>query len=89
LDPAVMILFGNFGDGRTMRAFAAVAAFASLGAIVSGEEAERYSQVHRPASPLTGMPRPNLDYAATGSLEPAGGREIVTLRSCGDILGRR
>ena len=84
-----MILFGSFGDGRTMRAFAAVAAFASLGAIVSGDEAERYSQVHRSPSPLTEMPRPNLDYAATGSLEPAGRREIVTLRSCGDILGQR
>jgi hypothetical protein len=92
-------LFGNLGDGGTIRAFGAVAAVASLGAIAFGGEAERYAQVHRPASPLTSISEPNnaaswelrlnaVDYGATGSFEPGGQREPATLGSCGDISGQ-
>ena len=54
------ILFGNLGDGDTVRAFGTVAAAASLAAIVVGAEAERYAQVHRPALPLTSIPAPTV-----------------------------
>jgi hypothetical protein len=54
------ILFGNLGDGDTVRAFGTVAAAASLAAIVFGAEAERYAQVHRPALPLTSIPAPKV-----------------------------
>ena len=90
------ILFGNLGDGRTMRAFGAVAAAASLSAIAFGSEADRYAQVHRPALPLTsiatpkvsGLSQPRLngvDYATTGSFEPQGQRVPGT---CSDNLGQ-
>jgi hypothetical protein len=93
------ILFGNLGDGRTIRAFGAVAAVASLGAITFGGEAELYAQVHRPALPLTSIPEPNnaglwelrpnaVDFGATGSLE-AGGQRKLAPGSCGDFLGQR
>jgi hypothetical protein len=93
-------LFGNLGDGGTIRAFGAVAAVASLGAIAFGAEAERYAQAHRPALPLTSIPEPSnaalwelrlntVDYGATGSIEPGGQREPVVLGSCGDISGQR
>ena len=94
------ILFGNLGDGNTVRAFGTVAAAASLAAIVFGAEAERYAQVHRPALPLTSIPAPKVsglsqlrlngvDYATTGSVEPEGQRGFVVLGTCGDILGQR
>ena len=94
------ILFGNLGDGETIRAFSVLAAFASLAAIALGGEAERYAQAHRPAVSLTSIPGPEVaglpqfrlngvDYAATGSFQPGGQRELVVLRSCGDILGQR
>ena len=54
------ILFGNLGDGSTMRAFGAVATAASLAAITFGAEVERYAQVHRPALPLTSIPQPGV-----------------------------
>ena len=87
------ILFGNLGDGRTMRAFGAVAATASLAAIAFGTEAERYAQVHRPTLPLTAIPTPKVvglsqtrvDYATTGSFEPQAQREVGT---CKDTLGQ-
>jgi hypothetical protein len=93
------ILFGNLGDGRTMRAFGAVAATASLAAIAFGTEAERYAQVHRPTLPLTAIPTPTVvgwsqnrpgrvDYATTGSFEPQGQREAGDLGTCNDILGQ-
>jgi hypothetical protein len=93
------ILFGNLGDGSTMRAFGTVATAASLAAIAFGAEVERYAQVHRPTLPLTsiskpgiaGLPQPSLngiDYATTGSFEPEGQREFVELEACGDILGQ-
>ena len=93
------ILFGNLGDGSTMRAFGTVATAASLAAIAFGAEVERYAQVHRPTLPLTsiskpgiaGLPQPRLngiDYATTGSVEPEGQREFVELEACGDILGQ-
>jgi hypothetical protein len=93
------ILFGNLGDGSTMRAFGTVATAASLAAIAFGAEVERYAQVHRPTLPLTsiskpgiaGLPQPRLngiDYATTGSFEPEGQREFVELEACGDILGQ-
>ncbi len=94
------ILFGNLGDGSTMRAFGALAAFASFGAIAIGAEAERYAETHPAALSLTPMPgseaggspqvRLNgVDYATTGSLDPAGPRAIVVLGRCSDILGQR
>ena len=81
-----------------MRAFGAVAGFASLGAIAFGGEAERYAQSHRAAFSLMsiskakvgGPPQPYLDgvdYATTGSFEPEGRRELVVLVRCNDILG--
>ena len=87
------ILFGNLGDGSTMRVFGAVAAAACLAAMALGAEAERYAQVHRPALPLTSIPTPKVaglsqarlnevDYATTGSFEPEGQRG-----TCSDILG--
>jgi len=93
------ILFGNLGDGRTMRAFGAVATVASLATIAFGAEVERYAQVHRPTLPLTSIPKPGVagspqprlngvDYATTGSFEPEGQREFVVLGTCGDILGQ-
>jgi hypothetical protein len=93
------ILFGSLGDGRTMRAFGAVAGFASLGAIAFGGEAERYAQLHRAGFSLMsiskpevgGPPQPHLngvDYATTGSFEPEGRRELVVLGRCNDILGQ-
>lgn len=93
------ILFGNLGDGRTMRAFGAVAAFASLGAIAIGAEAERYAQTHPAALSLTpipgseagGSPQVRLngvDYATTGSFDPVGQRAIVVLGTCSDALGQ-
>jgi hypothetical protein len=93
------ILFGNLGDGDTVRAFGTVAAAATLAAIVFGAEAERYAQAHRPALPLTSIPAPKVsglsqprlngvDYATTGSVEPDGRRELVVLGTCGDILGQ-
>jgi hypothetical protein len=92
-------LLGNLGDGGTIRAFGAVAAVASLGAIALGGEAERYAQVHRPALPVTSIPAPNnaaswelrlnvVDYGATGSFEPGGQRELRGLGSCDDISGQ-
>jgi len=77
------ILFGSLGDGGTIRAFAVVAGFATLGAVSIGAEAERYAQSHRAALSLTPIPglepgglsqsRLNgVDYGATGSLEPRG-----------------
>jgi hypothetical protein len=94
------ILFGNLGDGNTVRAFGTVAAAASLAAIVFGAEAERHAQVHRPALSLTSIPAPTVsglsqlrlngvDYATTGSVEPEGQREFVVLGTCGAILGQR
>jgi len=94
------ILFGNLGDGGTIRAFAAVAAFASLGAISLGAEAERYAESHRAALSLTPNPGSgsaglsqsrfnSVDYATTGSLEAAAQRAVVLLGNCGDILGQR
>lgn len=91
------ILFGDLGDGRTMRGFGAVAAFAGLGAIALGGEAERYAQAHRAAlsliaiskSELGGLPQLRLngiDYAPTGSFEPGGRRELIVLGRCGDIF---
>ena len=93
------ILFGNLGDGSTMRAFGAVATAAILAGIAFGAEVERYAQVHRPALPLTSIPAPKVsglsqlrlngvDYATTGSVEPEGQREFVVLGTCGDILGQ-
>jgi hypothetical protein len=93
------ILFGNLGDGSTVRTFGAVATAASLAAMAFGAEVERYAQVHRPTLPLTsiskpgiaGLPQPRLngiDYATTGSFEPEGQREFVELGACGDILGQ-
>jgi hypothetical protein len=93
------ILFGNLGDGRTVRAFGAVAAVAGLGAIAIGAEAERYALTHRAVLFLTSVPHTELDgssqlrfdgvdYAATGSLEPGGQRALVVLGTCSDILGQ-
>ncbi len=92
------ILFGNLGDGSTMRAFGTAAAAASLAAIALGAEAERYAEVHRPALPFTSIPNPGLagssqpvndvDYARTGSFEQERRRELVVLRTCGDMLGQ-
>jgi hypothetical protein len=91
------ILFGNLGDGGTIRAFAAVAAFATLGAVSIGAEAERYAQRHRaalssiPGREAGGLSRFRLngvDYGATGSLEP-GQRALVVLGTCSDFPGRR
>jgi hypothetical protein len=93
------ILFGNLGDGSTMRAFGTVATAASLAAIAFGAEVERYAQVHRPTLPLTSISKPGIawlpqprlngiDYATTGSFEPEGQREFVELEACGDILGQ-
>ena len=93
------ILLGNLGDGRTMRAFGAVAAFASLGAIAIGAEAERYAQTHRAALTLTSIANAEVgdlsqlrlngvDNAATGSIEPGGQRAVVVLGTCRDILGQ-
>jgi hypothetical protein len=94
------ILFGNLGDGRAMRAFGAVAAVATLGAIATGAEAERYARTHRAVLFLTSIPNTEVDapsqlrfngvdYAATGSLEPGGQRALVVLGTCSDILGQR
>jgi hypothetical protein len=94
----VAVLFGNLGDGGTMRAFAMVAAFASLGAISIGAEAERYAQSHRPilsldpihdtgAGGLSQFRLDGVDYMSTGSLEPGGDRAVVVTGRCGDILG--
>jgi hypothetical protein len=94
------ILFGNLGDGGTIRAFAAVAAFASLGAIAIGGEAERYAESHRAVFSLTPIPGSEgagssqfrfkgVDYAPTGSLEPGDQRALVVLGSCSDILDQR
>jgi hypothetical protein len=92
------ILFGNLGDGRAMRAFGAVAAVATLGAIATGAEAERYARTHRAVLFLTSIPNTEVDapsqlrfngvdYAATGSLEPGGQRALVVLGTCSDIFG--
>jgi hypothetical protein len=92
------ILFGNLGDGSTMRAFGTVAAAASLAAIAFGAEAERYAQVHRPTLPLTSIPKPNVaglsrppsevDYATTGSVEQERQREFAAPGTCSDTLGQ-
>jgi hypothetical protein len=90
------VLFGNLGDGGTMRAFARVAAFLSLGALSIGAEAERYAQSYHPSLSLAPIQRSGaqelsqlrldgLDYGPTGSLEP-GGRRAVGVR-CSDISG--
>jgi hypothetical protein len=90
------ILFGNLGDGRTVRAFGAVAAVAGLGAIAIGAEAERYALTHHAVLFLTSIPDTEVDgssqlrfdgvdYAATGSL---GQRALVVLGTCNDILGQ-
>jgi hypothetical protein len=90
------VLFGNLGDGGTMRAFARVAAFASLGAISIGAEAERYAQSHRPilslapvhgsgAGELSQFSLNGVDYGPTGSLERRG-RRAFDVR-CSDNLG--
>ena len=41
------ILFGNLGDGNTVRAFGDCRGSPELAALVFGAEAERYAQVHR------------------------------------------
>jgi hypothetical protein len=89
------ILFGTMGDGGTVRSFIALAAFASLGAISIGAEAERYAQDHRaafslapePGSDAQGLPqrRANgIDFGATGGLEREGRRG-----DCNRVAGRR
>jgi hypothetical protein len=91
------ILFGNLGDGGTIRAFAAISAFTSLGAIAISAEAERYALGHQAVLSLTSIPgaggsskfRLNgVDYATTGSLEPEGQRALVVPGNCGDIPER-
>ena len=93
------ILFGNLGDGRTMRGLGAVAAFASLAATAFGGEAERYAQAHRADFSLVSISKPELgelpqprlngiDYTTTGSFEPEGRRELVVLGTCSGILGQ-
>ena len=94
------LLFGSLGEGKTVRAFGALATAATLGAIAFGEEAERYAQARRPAVFATSLPKPSvaglsqppvnaIDYATTGSVEPAAQREIVVLGLRGEPLDQR
>ena len=94
------ILFGNLGDGGTIRAFAAAAAFVNLGAISLGAEAERYAESHRAALSLTRSPGSEagglsqsclsgVDYATTGSVDAGAQRAVVLLGNCNDIFGQR
>ena len=94
------LLFGRLGEGKTVRAFGALAAVATLGAIAFGEEAERYAQARRPAVFATSPPKPSVagfsqppvnavDHAATGSVEPAAQRECVVLAPCGEPSDQR
>jgi hypothetical protein len=98
-DPAMTILFGSLGDGRTVRAFAAVAGIVSVGAIAIGAETDRYAQAHRAGLSVTsilkpevvGLSQPSLaavDYARTGSFDPGDRRELTALGSCRDALGK-
>jgi hypothetical protein len=88
------ILFGNLGDGRTMRTFGTVAAVSGLGAIAFGGVAERYARAHRAAPSLTSLEISGLsqlragvvDYLTTGSLDPKSRRELAVVRACRDIL---
>jgi hypothetical protein len=65
------LLFGRLGEGKTVRAFGALAVAATLGAIASGAEAERYAQAQRPAvlASVAGFSQPPVnavDTAITG-----------------------
>ena len=83
------LLFGSLGEGKTVRAFGALAAAATLGAIAFGAEAERYAQAQRPAVLATSPPKPSVagfsqppvnavdGTAITGSVE----REFVVRRT--------
>jgi hypothetical protein len=93
-------LFGSLGAGKTVRAFGALAAAATLGAIAFGEEAERYAEARRPAVFETSPPNPSVacflqpplnavDYATTGSVEPAAQRDFVVLGPCGEPSDQR
>ena len=94
------LLFGSLGEGKTLRAFGALAAAATLGAIAFGAEAERYAQAQRPAVLATSPPKPSVagfsqppvnavDYAITGSVEPMAEREFVVLGPWGEQSDQR
>ena len=69
------LLFGSLGEGKTLRAFGALAAAATLGAIAFGEEAERYAQARRPAVFATSPPKPP---AGTFSQTPVNAIDYAT-----------
>jgi hypothetical protein len=86
--------FGILGDGRTMRTFALVATFVSLGAIAIGAEANRYALTGRPSLLASFLPQPQgsgiegprvnvIDYATTGSVQSKGQHEFIVLGPCG------
>jgi hypothetical protein len=80
------LLFGSLGEGKTVCAFGALAAAATLGAIAFGAEAERYAQARRPAIVCDNA----VDYATTGAVERRSGqRELVALGPCGEASDRR
>jgi hypothetical protein len=90
------LLLGSLGEGQTIRAFRALAAAATLGAIAFGAEAERYALAQRPAVLGTTPPKPSVagfsqppvnavDTAITRSVE----REFVVLGPRGEASDRR
>ena len=96
----MMEFFGALGEGRTIRAFALVATFASLGAIAFGVAAERYALTGSPAflasllpnlqgAEPAGAPVNVIDYATTGSLQSKGQHELIVLGPCGDATDQR
>ena len=93
-------IFGVLGEGKTVRAFAAGAAVASLAATVVGFEAERIAQFG--GSTIVGslFPRPQaswrsgglvnaIDLATTGSIRTEGQAQLFVLGPCGDQADRR
>jgi hypothetical protein len=100
LRSAMRGFFGTFGDGRTIRAFGLIAAFASLAAVAFGEAADRYAR-NEPPGFLTsllpqlrslGLARPPanaVDYATTGSVQADGRSELVVLGPCSDAADQR
>jgi hypothetical protein len=87
------ILFGVFGDGKTLRAFSGMAAAASLGSFAVGAEAERLAEGdpfflaalvrNSPPDDLPKSVTNSVDYAATGSVDSSKEHEFVVLAPCG------
>ena len=84
-------LFGNLGDGQTIRAVALGAAIACAGAAAIGLGAKRYAETGDTPASAELLPQPPanaIDYATTGKLVREERRAFVVLGPWGDEADR-